>query len=50
MTAVPKEVLSWNARDQGGWTPHLSTLCVMSSTVIPLYVRSSFHTGFSVFL
>lgn len=43
MTAIP-EVLAWRK------SPHLSTLCVMSSSVIPLYVSSSFHTGFSVFL
>lgn len=49
MTAIPEvlagpEVLAWRK------SPHLSTLCVMSSSVIPLYVSSSFHTGFNVFL
>lgn len=47
MSAVPELLLDLGG---GEGSPHLSTLCVISSSVIPLYVRSSFHTGFSVFL
>lgn len=49
-TNCPRGNAELEALVAGKLGPHLSTLWLMSSSVIPLYVRSSFHTGFSVFL